>query len=576
MILYLCFCLIAARIVDGIIPSSQYTKVIVIADMHGDAEALLMSLYAGYLEVTPAPRITFKDFSGRINHVIDTVSPPTEGPLRTTNDVAVVQMGDLVDRGKYSLRCLLIMRAIKLALGFEVFQVLGNHEIAPAINVNSLYKSYRNPKDDLDWSSSPLDIHRPYGRIFQEVYERFNPIVRLDGGPNNRNASTLFVHAGIPLDFLEEYIPPSVSLDDPNGLVVGINEIIKWMLASRETSSQKLLDDFFGSHDSIFTSRRYENVPTDCAEIYKVLKLFQVSRIIVGHMANMATNEVRKVYCPGVMEDRPVVILADVAASRFMYGFEKDDEEPNISPIVISLDTNGSLESVSAITMEPTSGVIASRKSLHIPVRGERSRLTEIATTDLVEMGPIIFADQFVSIRYAELNTMEGFILNITELNNPELVEALQYYNHHSSDNDDETSTIGTEFPPIYRIQVEGKEMIFSESSTAPMMLTQEAIDGNMKIVQMMEYFIQALHEVGLCIGLFVTENDTVDFDIHDLEVIRKRFMNYFVVSGEGVSLDFVNFSRLRICPGDEAAGEMENFVDAFHDELNPDEMDDE
>ena len=61
-----------------------------------------------------------------------------------------------------------------------------------------------------------------------------------------------------------------------------------------------------------------------------------------------------------------------------------------------------------------------------------------------------------------------------------------------------------------------------------------------------------------------------------DMDYTRRRFLEFFVISQDGNSIDFVNFSGIRICSKAEAEEEMEYFIDAFHDELTFTETRDE
>ena len=206
----------------AIIPASQYPNIIVIGDMHGDAQALLLSLYSGYVEIvekeTENPPVSFNEFRLRFDHVIGTQTLHKFGPLWNQKNVAVVQLGDLIDRGPYSLKCLLIMRAVRAVIGFEVFQILGNHELAAAIDVTAMYTKYRHPADDFNWNAPSESIHKPFGLLYSEIMSKFLPFVRLDGGLN-REISTLFVHAGVQLEFVERHQDDSISVQSGNFLL---------------------------------------------------------------------------------------------------------------------------------------------------------------------------------------------------------------------------------------------------------------------------------------------------------------------------------------------------------------------
>ena len=552
--------------VAAIIPASQYPNIIVIPDMHGDSEALLLSLYSGYLDIHTGRRespVAYAEFQARFQQVIHTQTRHPSGPLVTSNDVAVVQLGDLVDRGKYSLQCLLIMRAVTTVTGFKVFQVLGNHELAPIISVGSLYGPNRNPKDDLDWRSDK--ISRPTGILYNEVLARFDPIVRLDGGPNV-DASTLFVHAGIPLSYIYSLIPSVPA--SANELVGSINKAIKWDLFSQKSNAELLSKHL--AAETIFMTRRYLN-PSACDEIGRVLELFQVSRIIVGHMADIYDNSVRSVSCPGMMNHHPVVILADMAASRYMYGFETDDNPPAPGSVVIKL--NPTTKAVALSIHPSTFAIVRKDMSVSIAPVAEVPRVV-LTEAEILEIGGVVFQDELVTIKSVSLKSSEGFLLNMTNFNDIHFLSALQSFKSQM-DEDDEME-ISFDLPRVWEMRLGNRSMLYVESDGTDMIMSRYNGSITPHTAGILQDILGAMHKMHICAGLFVDISEDQTDLMADLDYLRGRFLDFFAISKNGNSIDFVNFSKIRICSEDEAAAEMGTFIDAFDDELFPDEADED
>ena len=128
----------------GHFDSSQFSHIAVIPDVHGDAEYFIHSLWLAFqkIEATnlkPVPRAKLrKRFFDQIKAVADTVEFPSGHPrirpLPPTlsmfgNKVALVQLGDIMDRGPQSLYSYKILASIETAIGWKVIQLAGNHDL---------------------------------------------------------------------------------------------------------------------------------------------------------------------------------------------------------------------------------------------------------------------------------------------------------------------------------------------------------------------------------------------------------------------------------------------------------------
>ena len=546
----------------GIIPASQYPNIIVIADMHGDAEALLLSLYAGYVKVVRSSSIgedskpvSFAEFSERFDSVIElnqTHAP--KSPLWTQKNVALVQLGDLVDRGKFSLKCLVIMRAVRAVVGFEVFQILGNHELAPAIDSSFLFQRYRHPLDDLNWGLDPKLIQRPDGVLYKEIIHRFMPMVRLDGG-ENRNISTLFVHAAVHMEFIMDLLGLPLPTD-PNELVRSINKAIREDLMSPSVSSDALLMTYF-DENTIFTSREYMKKFPSCGEIEIVLNLFQVSRIVVGHMADAKTHRARNLYC----NNQPVIVLADIAASRYMYGFDSDKKFPSPGAVVMKINPlSNTLEYMEGVYSNFWGALLSDPpQSLIAPLFDP-----SISVSDIRRLGPIIVQDELVKIVAFETTDRDGFILHFTErgaeLMKPglELLEEIR----------DGGGIFPDSFPKFERVVFLDSKVLFIHSPRSdkqfPLYLFSQPMTEN--ICVQMDDIITFLTDEEICTGLI---RDATKSQLVDTNGVRNYFKSLFVFSEDGETVTFVNFSRLHPCSKQHAKEELRVFYDSFKEELD-------
>jgi len=540
------FSLIVASVVRGaIIPASEYSKVIVVSDMHGDAEALLMSLYSGYLQVSHDAQelpAHYDEFRDRFNRVIESQKQDYP-PLWTQSKVAVVQMGDLVDRGKFSLKCLIIMRAIKPVIGFDVFQILGNHEVAPAIHRSVGYTKYRNPADDMDWESR--HINRPDGLFNREIANRFHPVIRLDGG-SNVAVSTLFVHAGFPMKLITLLESHNVH---PNVLVATINTVIMKDLVS-STTSATALSQMYLREKTVFTTRRFDQHIPDCSFIERILRLFQVSRIVVGHMANHETHQVRSIRCPNIMDDNPVVLLTDIAASRYMGSFNNDRGKFSPGSVLFDIDS-GKLDKLEAVYLNPRNLQLKAS-----PLNGPPELIIpEIPPTQVRKVGGIILKETFGNIRTAN----GGYVLYVDNLTDISLVDALNHFNRLRDDPNDPCD-FSLEFPDLFQTNLHDNLSIFVQSPESHLLRVEE-IDA--KVVDNMHKTLLRLHRGGLCVTRGFPQSTR-------MSVIQIFFATLFAISEDEKYVDFINYYRLRKCDPSFAKSEMKLFNHAFHDLLLP------
>ncbi len=363
----------AFRIEDSYLPSDRFSRVLIISDIHGDVRALMESLYLGYKEIVgPSAAVSKADFLTRFQQYNSSESAQPS-PLYTGGDVALIQMGDLIDRGKYSLACLLAMNATEAVIGFKTITLLGNHELY-AMMRDSLYNSLIHPEDDLDRDPSIFD--RANGSMWHHLNSFLVPMVRwgpparshVEESPLNISEfSTLFVHAGITEEFLYRFDIVS----KPATFVSKYRPKTKaWMVPFSDGSttvsvkSVNAMTDFEFTHWSAdplkykyafewspFNTRELGEFDVDCASIYRLLRFFDVSRIVVGHTPSQ--NHQVRTNCDGR------IVLTDIGASRFMTGFGNDLVPSTPGIVVMTANpSDNSLSNITAVYLNEVSQVI--------------------------------------------------------------------------------------------------------------------------------------------------------------------------------------------------------------------------
>lgn len=112
----------ATALRPGEIIANDYDFVVVIPDIHGELEGLYRSLWLAQKKVDPSRGEDLNSFKARFTAPEARIS---EGAGR----VALVQLGDLVDRGPDSYECVATMSLLPTVLGWRVLQLYGNHEL---------------------------------------------------------------------------------------------------------------------------------------------------------------------------------------------------------------------------------------------------------------------------------------------------------------------------------------------------------------------------------------------------------------------------------------------------------------
>ena len=324
----------------------DFEKIVIIPDVHGDAEYFIHSLWIAFMQVEPAENtVKFEQFDGALREAAASVEFPKgkptvlpESPLSMKGErIAIVQLGDVMDRGPHSWLSYKLLASLDHVIGWKKVQLFGNHELL----------IYMLPGIfDLRYNQYPTDISNEEARIqfapggpLMKYLINNNLLMARFGAPIDSSkryvvdpktkADTLFVHAGLELNWVRE-IMRDERIKKWEDFVDSVNR------AKRRDFEEKpdLTYEFamLDPNSPVFTrtipeAKTPDQLNKGCEDLEFVLEFLQVSRIIVGH-----TPESRSVrsYCHSKF------IVSDVAMSR---GFLSAGSHP--FAMVMSLDHGG-------------------------------------------------------------------------------------------------------------------------------------------------------------------------------------------------------------------------------------------
>jgi hypothetical protein len=230
--------------------TGNYDRIISFGDIHGD--------YVKLVKVLTAANLIDK----RKNWI--------------AKNTALVQVGDLIDRGRESKKILNLMIKLRKQApnyGSDVFIILGNHE---TMNIGGRY--------DYVTISEVASYRNFYIREKQfSFHERYGSLIRKEMNATMIVGDTLFVHAGLLSYHLNE-----MSLDDINRHFhnILINSLTHpSVLTENEMYAQPVFTDkYFGDEGPTWTHTLFEGPEFPiCQDLYKTLKLTNTNRMVVGH-----------------------------------------------------------------------------------------------------------------------------------------------------------------------------------------------------------------------------------------------------------------------------------------------------
>jgi hypothetical protein len=321
----------------GELTAGDFKHIVIIPDTHGDTRSFIKSLYLAFNRIEPQKgrTITEKDFDDIFGTAMRHRSASRQNISRVRN-VAIVQLGDLVDRGPHAVGCLNIADKMGEIFGWTTVRLIGNHELWNIMGHTSMCHA-----EDIEYFRS-VEGHNeafraPNGYMFRRLRETNLLMARLSAThhPDSaRNPNTLFVHGGLDPRWLLARI-------SENGDVVTdmkrINKGFKRLLL--DPNGQRILDHA----QSPTSTRLFTELPETevCPIVNVLLHQFQVGRIIVGHtpQVNFRVNTL----CGGK------IILADAIMSKWMFSPVIPEFDGNPTVVVMTIDQFENLEGIEVI-----------------------------------------------------------------------------------------------------------------------------------------------------------------------------------------------------------------------------------
>ena len=315
----------------GDLNAANYDHIVIVPDVHGDKVAFTRTLLLALRLIDGSSAYDMTE--GGLMAIFDQAirgSPPST-PVSTNRRVALVQLGDLMDRGPYSLECVRIMKNIESVFGWKSLALFGNHEI---MNFAGTAGGYVNEEDLGGFTTieERLEAVQPGGAAFNEIAENLLAMVRL-AGPDPL-ANTLFIHGGVTIDWL--YHVGLWTREDANLRGSALVERVNRYFAERLLTSDTVRDLDRDPQSPVWT-RYMAGQPAltfiGCESVQQLLDRFEVSRIILGHTPQV--DHVAKSRCGGK------IILADVAMSEWI-----GDERKFPSAMMMSLNSEHAFTSL--------------------------------------------------------------------------------------------------------------------------------------------------------------------------------------------------------------------------------------
>jgi hypothetical protein len=319
---------------SGQISTTDFQTILAVPDIHGDRQALLKSLWMGLLKTEIAVSTTFEQFVQLFERAIVRNKFP-DNVIATRTDVMLISLGDVNDRGPFSLFCYEVLRVVPDIIGWSTRHLYGNHEILSVLNLSEHFSQVHPLDHDLfGGKQARCESFGRDGLLSEYFRDNYLGMVRLSS-VTDPVANTLFVHGGVDPVELEDW--KDLSID-------GINQVFaKAMMAQDSDILMRLIDDtsFLGSR--LLANGDEQDV---CQQIVEpILSHFNVTRIVIGH----TIQPLRRV--GSKCRDR--VLLIDVVMSRWMANMKISNEEQGAElaqPVIFKMDTDRTTGSLTSIT----------------------------------------------------------------------------------------------------------------------------------------------------------------------------------------------------------------------------------
>lgn len=317
----------------GVLDSTTFEHIVVFPDTHGDVYSAMLSIWKAYVQIEN-PDMVWEEFQTAM------YSTELEHFLPRTARVLVVQLGDLVDRGPDSQGCVWLFSRIPAVIGWKTLSLYGNHELGTMLGSMD---GEVHPADfnEFGGARSRRAAFSPKGDIYEYMVSNFLGMLKLTSPipyTDPSSASTLFVHAGIDLEWYKAFNIQKFGIDRFNRVV---EEVLTSADDHTRVAGMLSLDD----QRSPFWTRTFETMSelNLCgAYLEEILHLFEVARIVVGH--NPQSDSKVRSRCNGR------ILITDVRMSRWM---SKQVGPPGFSEghpmaLIMSLATDGRVSSIEA------------------------------------------------------------------------------------------------------------------------------------------------------------------------------------------------------------------------------------
>ena len=282
---------------DSEFDSSAFDRVFVIPDIHGDLLGLVRTLWMIYNEVA------LQEGSVTWDKFIVQVEKGSPMPIHT-NRIALVQLGDVIDRGPHTITCITVLEAVEEMFGWKLVRLYGNHEL---MNFHRSAANYIHPDDEL--TGNKRDHMFSFGGpLWRKLSSKLVMAARFSV---RDEPGILFIHGGIDMEFFKKRnrIINQISLDnDPKSPVHRLNVFTQYVMSEAADLSH-ILDD----EGSPLWTRQFEKSSEKVLceiELPAIQNAFHVNKIIVGH-SPQRSRKVRD-RCGGK------ILLADTALSEWM------------------------------------------------------------------------------------------------------------------------------------------------------------------------------------------------------------------------------------------------------------------
>lgn len=526
--------------------SRAFSKVVVISDVHGDDKAFLKSLWIAYSRVQ-SQNIEYAEFEALFKE------PYPQEPIHKDSNVLLVQMGDLIDRGRFGSRSVQILSLVPRVLGWGMRVLYGNHDMFTLLGFPYLGMIHINE-----------DINREYGHIKREgplwkwLVSNQLLALRIKNAANQdgNDGSSLFLHAGANLEWLDNFLydyGQGVEFD-----ITGLNLKMQLTIARGESGGTlKTFED----PGSVVMSRHLLSLPRDdvCDDLNEVLEMFGVSRLFVGHTP-MPTKRVMS-RCDGRL------ILTDVGMSRWMYLENENLDDPTggqPSAIVMSF-ASGSLETLKAYyTGSVEESTIFEESIMDIDGQNEEAAPSgpslKRSRSATLEQGNLIYQDYHMEIFKDEMDGNPGFLVKFQHSN--EITKIKREINSL-------LEKLGETPFGIPRIQWiaetsqsdssslhvdEGQQRMFIETSGPDSALV---VKLEQKLIMPIRKIAQTIHQAGKCIGI-----NEAFMQLPTQEPFSSVITRFFSVEADEM-VYLINYTFLHDCDADAQRNELDIITNA-------------